>query len=241
MYRPRSATTPQTTRRLIDFIKLIHKADDATFARDVEKYLDVETFLRFVAANALLANMDSFLSTGHNFYLYVHPDTLKIHFIPWDLNLSFGTFDWVGTLREQAELSLRQPYVKPNRLTERLLSIDKYATAYRAEAARITDECLAPARVKAHVEAAREAIAKAERLAGVPHRPLPADLAPEVDVQTWAERRFAAVRKQLVDGSDGYVPYWQSGFFGRAPKPATRPTSRPATAPADAKASPKQQ
>src|SRR4051812_22440242 len=144
-YHPKTAGTPETKQRFVELIKLIHHADDATFSRKIGEYLDVEGFLRFVAANAMLSNMDSFLSTGHNFYLYVHPKTLKAHFVPWDLNLSFGTFDWVGTLSEQADLSLRQPYVKQNRLTERVLSIDRYAAAYRAECARLAKACLTPA------------------------------------------------------------------------------------------------
>ena len=230
MYRPKSEGTPQTRRRLIEFLKLIHQADDATFAQRIGDYLDVESFLRFLAANSLLGNMDSFLSTGHNFYLYIHPETLRAHFIPWDLNLSFGTFDWVGTIGEQAQLSLEQPYVKPNRLTERLLGIDRYAEAYRAEVARIARTRMTPAHVGPQIKGFEEVIAKAERIAGVGHKPLPASRPAEFELGKFFAARVRSVEGQLAGTEPGYIPYWQRGMFGgRGVRPATKPTTKPAT------------
>jgi spore coat protein H len=149
LYRPKSGAGNGFEEQLIGLTRLIHKADDATFAREIESYLDVPSFLRFVAGNAMLANMDSFLSTGHNFYVYIHPQTKRAHFVPWDLNLSFGTFDWVGTLKDQADLSLLHPWVQKNRLTERVLAIAKYREAYLAEVKRMTETAFAPAAVAA--------------------------------------------------------------------------------------------
>src|SRR5207244_624336 len=81
-------------------------------------------------------------------------------------NLSFGTFDWVGTIADQTDLSLRQPYVKPNRLTERVLSIERYGKAYRAEAARLAGACMTPAHIGPEVAALQEGVGKAEGGAG---------------------------------------------------------------------------
>jgi spore coat protein H len=238
MYRPKTVATPETSRRLIDFLKLVHQADDATFERSIGDYLDIESFLSFVAANSLLGNMDSFLSTGHNFYIYIHPKTLKAHFIPWDLNLSFGTFDWVGTIGEQAQLSLTQPYVRPNRLTERLLSIDRYAQAYRAEVARIAKTCMTAEHVRPRIKAFEEVIARAERLANVAHKPLPASRPAEFELGNFLAARARSVEAQLAGTDEGYAPYWQKGMFGgHAPRPAAAaaaathpaPTTRPTT------------
>jgi spore coat protein H len=227
IYRPKSRGTPQTQQRLIELLKLIHQADDATFDRKIGDYLDVEEFVRFIAANALLGNMDSFLSTGHNFYLYIHPTTLKAHFIPWDLNLAFGTFDWVGTVKEQTELSLKQPYVKPNRLTERVLSIERYEKLYRAEVERIAKQCLTPAHLSPQIDALEKVIARAERMAGVPHKPLPTSLPAERDLRVFAAERLDSVLGQVAGQAEGYIPYWQRGFIGgRVARPATRPVTR---------------
>jgi spore coat protein H len=228
MYRPKTEATPETSKRLIEFLKLIHKADDGTFEKSIGDYLDIESFLRFVAANSLLGNMDSFLSTGHNFYIYIHPKTLKAHFMPWDLNLSFGTFDWVGTIGDQTQLSLAQPYVKPNLLTERLLSIDRYAKAYRAEVARIAKSCMTPEHVGPQIKAFEEVIARAERFAKVGHKPLPASRPAEFELAHFFAARVRSVDAQLAGTDQGYAPYWQKGMFGgRGVRPATKPTTKP--------------
>jgi spore coat protein H len=233
MYRPKSSYTQEMGQQVVEFLKLIHQADDQTFDQKIETYLDVDAFLRFIAANAILGNMDSFLSTGHNFYMYVHPRTLKIHFIPWDLNLSFGTFDWVGSIRDQADLSLMHPYVQKNRLTERVLKIDRFAKAYRDEIRRMTQTSFVTGRVVGQIKAMEAVIAKAETLANVPHRPLPAKMAPEGDLKVFVARRFESVAGQLAGTREGYAPYWQGGPFGMFNrKPATRPaTTRPTTRP----------
>jgi hypothetical protein len=236
IYRPKTEAPPELAQRWIDLTRLIHQADDATFDRDLESLLDVPSFLRFVATNALLGNMDSFLSTGHNFYVYVHPQTKRAHFLPWDLNLSLGTFDWVGTLKEQADLSLLHPYVKPNRLTERVLAIPRHRAAYLAEARRAADLVLSADAVKSRTATIKGVVAKAHELAQVPPRSLPPTAAPEADPETFLTRRRESVAAQLAGTSQGYAPYWQKMMFGgRAPRPATRPTTLPATAPAPEK------
>lgn len=57
----------------------------------LEKVLDVEKALKYIAANVALANFDSYLgNTTHNFYLYEENGRFTI--IPWDMNLAFGGF-----------------------------------------------------------------------------------------------------------------------------------------------------
>ncbi len=52
--------------------------------------LDVDLALRYLAVNALLVNLDSYLGTGHNYYLYEIGGKFTV--IPWDMNEAFGTF-----------------------------------------------------------------------------------------------------------------------------------------------------
>ena len=57
----------------------------------LEKVLDVEKALKYIAANVALANFDSYLGMKtHNFYLYEENGRFTI--IPWDMNLAFGGF-----------------------------------------------------------------------------------------------------------------------------------------------------
>ena len=90
----------QETRRgeadlapLIDFIGFINQADDATFARQLPTYLDVDAFATYLAINSLLVNKDSLVSgNGNNFYLYYNEADGKMTLLFWDGNESLGTY-----------------------------------------------------------------------------------------------------------------------------------------------------
>ncbi len=58
-----------------------------------ESYLDVDSILKYFAANTLVANMDSYGgATGHNFYLYEQRSNYhKFSMLPWDFNLAMGS------------------------------------------------------------------------------------------------------------------------------------------------------
>ncbi|HUR44728.1 MAG TPA: CotH kinase family protein, partial [Candidatus Saccharimonadales bacterium] len=89
---PRGNEPPTDCQKVIEFARLIHKADDSTFRARIGSVLAVDEFLRYVAVNSALINFDSFLSTGHNYYLYVNPGDHRIHFIPWDMNMCLGGY-----------------------------------------------------------------------------------------------------------------------------------------------------
>ena len=59
---------------------------------------NVDEFLRFVASSSAAIDFDSFLSTGHNYFLYVNPADGLVHFIPWALNMTFGGYPSVPTI-----------------------------------------------------------------------------------------------------------------------------------------------
>lgn len=113
-YKPDNPPTDEQKKRLIDFTKLVISGTDAEFAKDIGSFLDVDAFLRFIAANVLLSNLDSYLGYGHNYYLYLVPGTNKFAFIPWDLDLSLATWPAVGTPEQLVELSLAHPHAGQN-------------------------------------------------------------------------------------------------------------------------------
>lgn len=131
-YKPRNPPTDAEKKRLIDFTKLISSGSDEDFAREVGSYLDIEAFLKFLAANALLSNMDSYLGYGHNYYLYLVPKTNKFVFIPWDLDLSLATWPAVGTPEQLVQLSIHHPHAGQNKLIDRLFAIKEHKDRYLA-------------------------------------------------------------------------------------------------------------
>jgi spore coat protein CotH len=56
---------------------------------DLEKYLDIDNLLRYMAAHTFSVNLDSLSGNmAHNYYLYENNGVINL--IPWDYNLAFG-------------------------------------------------------------------------------------------------------------------------------------------------------
>ncbi len=75
--------------RVVKALKAISEGED------IEKYLDVDNILKYMAVHAFAVNMDSLSgSMAHNYYLYEYDGQLNL--FPWDYNLSFGGMSMGG-------------------------------------------------------------------------------------------------------------------------------------------------
>src|SRR5262249_14758572 len=57
-YQPQAEPTKDEAKRLVDFARLVNQAGDEEFRNKIDSFLDVEEFLRFMAANALTTNLE---------------------------------------------------------------------------------------------------------------------------------------------------------------------------------------
>jgi len=55
----------------------------------LSEIFDVPVFLKWLAANTVMQNWDTYGSSIHNYYLYNNPSTNKLVWIPWDNNEAF--------------------------------------------------------------------------------------------------------------------------------------------------------
>ncbi len=72
--------------------------------KNLEEVLDVDTYLRWLAANTVIENWDTYGVMSHNYYLYHDPETDQLVWIPWDNNESLKTGS--GTRRGALDLDL---------------------------------------------------------------------------------------------------------------------------------------
>jgi spore coat protein CotH len=114
--------------RLLD---VLNNEPDETFPEEIEKVLDVDETLRFLAVSALIVHLDNYLGMGHNYYLYEVDGKFTI--IPWDLNMAFGTFssglDRDGIINFYIDEPTSGP-VAERPLVSRLLSVPSYLETY---------------------------------------------------------------------------------------------------------------
>lgn len=117
---------------LFRFLEVLNNEPDETFPQEIEKVLDVDEALRFFAVSACLIHLDNYIGIGHNTYLYEVNG--KFSLIPWDLNMTFGTFN--GGIRKDGIINyyIDEPTAGPMHrfpLVNRLLSYKPYLEKYR--------------------------------------------------------------------------------------------------------------
>lgn len=154
-YQPREPKggAPVADRsRFIEFVRFIQQARPEEFAKGLERYLEVEPFARFVALNAILANVDSFIGNGHNYYLYARPGGGRATFMPWDLNESFGMHPVSGPSREQMLFSVVRPNGDPNALVERFVRDPSLGVLYRAQCTWLLTNLFVAAQLSADID-----------------------------------------------------------------------------------------
>ena len=193
---PKTDPTPEGRKRVIEFARLLHRGTDEEFSARVEDFVDIDSFLHFLAGHVLLSHLDSFLSGIQNYYVYLDPGTGKFRFIPWDMDLSFGNFMLEGTHRTRLNLSVDNPGGKRNRLIGRILAIPSHRETYH----RILDRSL-----EDHFN--EEVLGPLARtaLATCASREDPSTEARYRTIIDWVKRRAFLVREQMEGRIEGDI------------------------------------
>lgn len=215
-YAPKRDATAEEGKRLVAFAKLVDKADDATFRKDIDSYLDVDNYLRFMAATAFLANTDSFFDLGHNYYLHLNPKTNKLQFLPWDLDRAFANF---GNASRNMDLSLIHPYGGTHKLTERLLAAPGVAERYQKLFKELASTAFAKDRLLKELAAVEKATADAradDAKAATARKEVtgPSFFGVPPELSAFVQTRTESVTAQLDGKSKGFIPQ----RFGFGPK-----------------------
>jgi hypothetical protein len=222
--QPKHEPTKKQADRIISFLKLLNRGSDEQFRKEIESYLDMDEFLRFLAVTAMLVNLDSFFTGGHNVYIYLHPETNKLIFIPWDLDLSFGGFFLMGQPDQQAETSLTHPFPGEHKLVDRVLGVKEFGDRYQKILKELASTCFSRERLLTNLETlekatkepfAREAKAVSGRKENTNFFGPPGAFGSSTTLRSFIEKRTVAVTAQLEGKSKGTIP---GGFgFGGPP------------------------
>jgi hypothetical protein len=106
---------------------------DAELLAALEPLLDLDDFLVYWATEALINHEDSYSGNQNNFFVYVHADTRKLHFIPWGTDGTFGEDSNAFVERPQSVYATA-------RLARRLYAIPSIQERYRATLRKILDQ-----------------------------------------------------------------------------------------------------
>ena len=179
-YDPKTDLTDAQKQRVIALGRLVSSASDEEFAAKIGDYVDLDDFARYFAVLVWLANHDSLLQNGQNFYTYLHPDTNRMHFIAWDQDFSFGN------VRNNGTLSIYSPWSGNNRFLSRLYSVEAFRSKYLARMTEFSDRLFVPERFMQQVGEIGPAIRPSIELEGA---------------------EWLAGFDQVASGRSGIVPY----------------------------------
>ena len=121
-------------RRVVTALKNISEGND------LEKYMDIDNILKYMAVHTFAVNMDSLSgSMAHNYYLYEYDGKLNI--FPWDYNLSFGGMSMgsSGDATEMVNDAIDTPFAGTE-FFDALLENEEYLEIYHSYLQQLVDE-----------------------------------------------------------------------------------------------------
>ena len=104
----------------------------------IEEVIDVESFLKGFAVNAVLCNYDSYNGMmPHNFYVeYNHG---KSYYVGWDYNLALGNFmDYGASVNSDINTGMYQADERRRPMLTKLLAVPEYKQMYNGYVRQIT-------------------------------------------------------------------------------------------------------
>ncbi|WP_075590211.1 CotH kinase family protein [Labilibacter marinus] len=119
-------------------------SDVSAWKSSLESVFDVDNFLKWLAANTVIQNWDTYGRMTHNYYIYNNPETSKLTWIPWDNNEAFQYGKQGGALSfSMSEVGTSWPLIKY------LMAQDDYKQVYENYLQQFIDEVFVPENISA--------------------------------------------------------------------------------------------
>ncbi|WP_127496964.1 CotH kinase family protein [Paenibacillus glycanilyticus] len=131
---------------------LIDMLNELNNGTDLEKYINVDDALGYIALNAATNNMDSYIGGNkQNYYLYEDDGVFSI--LPWDYNMAFGGMGMMGGGGSSSLLidEPTQSALADRPLVAKLLAVDEYKEKYHEMLQKIVDGYLSDSQFQARV------------------------------------------------------------------------------------------
>ena len=114
-------------------------SDPDNWRASLEKILNVDNFLKWLAVNTTIQNWDTYGKMTHNYYLYNNPKDNLITWIPWDNNEAFQSGKQGGALSIScSEVSSNWPLIRY------LLDQEVYTQKYKTYLSQVIASAFEP-------------------------------------------------------------------------------------------------
>lgn len=179
------------TTPLQQMILSINVSDERNFPRVLNRWMDVDCYLRWLMTAVFVGNRDGFV---HNYALYLHPGEDRFRIIPWDYDATWG----IDIHGNPARLD-RVPLVGWNKLSRRLMAVAPLRKRYRRFFEEALEGPFSPPAVWERIDEMAEEIAPAV-LADEGRSGTPATWEADLEaLKAWAVNRRRLLLEGLAD------------------------------------------
>ena len=184
------------SREALERLTIAAHAPDTTWVEVIEEVVDLDAFLRAMAADVLVSHYDDYGWNINNYRIYHDPSSDRWYWTPWSTDLAFGWYPWMdgphcGTYGQTIS-EYGTGYLLGRCMTIAACN-DRWHTAL-GEAADAFEAFDLPGQIAAlHEQTAAQAASDTRRSYG--------DAALEAEVAcmaTWAAQRPAQIRAELA-------------------------------------------
>lgn len=156
---------------LVSFIEVLNRTPREQLKERLDALLDVDSAVTLLALDNLTVNLDSYIGSGHNYYLYHRKSDGKFMLLPWDPNESYGNFNLgliIDDLRRLPVMWLPRPQSPPGQppppqnatvprpLAQRLWEVPEYRAAYLGKLRALLEGPAQPDHLIARMNALRD-------------------------------------------------------------------------------------
>jgi len=146
-------TNEETSQKqiLVDFIAALQSSEPASL-------LNLDLFLRYLAVNTFLVNLDSYQGPfAHNFYLYqdINDQGEQITMLPWDYNMSINGFPAGCSSDIATNFLIDQPTtvaLAERPLVAKILEIEAYKATYHQYLTQVITEAAEYSKMSAKID-----------------------------------------------------------------------------------------
>ena len=103
-------------------------ADDQVTEKVIAEHVDLDSFYRFWVTEGLLGFWDGYSGNNNNFFVYLNPETDKLHFLPWGADALFTKFSMLDFRRNSgAPISVKTQGLVAYKLYQLEAGRERYA------------------------------------------------------------------------------------------------------------------
>lgn len=134
---------------LIELLDELNNTPDQDLAAQFPSKWEWQTMLRSLALDNVFSNLDSYINSARNYYVYHDSTTLKWNWIKWDANEAFGLYGGQGTGNL---LNLAPNYAAASRpLLTKIMNVPSFYADYLVEYCAVL-EAFTNAGMDAHID-----------------------------------------------------------------------------------------